>query len=187
MATVTSSEIAHTLGKLDKLGYKSTSRIHRQVRHLHMKGLLRSVGESDERGTATFEPETVVRARILIVLAEMHFDVRTLKEVVEAMRRHPLDFVAPSMRQEGAFRSEGGLKDAIRGIKAGESWSLKITLKVVAGTEEKIFGAHFVWDGEPKNPEADKLLEAYASARGETIQAATIVPLNSLLEPLLED
>jgi hypothetical protein len=96
------------------------------------------------------------------------------------------DYRAPSLEQGPGWRSEGGLQDAINGIRAREPWSLRIDLRLTHSTGEKSVFVRFVWDGEPEPPTAARFAADHASARGEIVQALVKVPLNPLLTPLLE-
>lgn len=101
--------------------------LYRQIRNFQKKGFLKSAGVRDDRGTLEFDPETFYRVRILSALVAIGFDADSeiFRHSVAAMEARPRGLLtAPSQQRDGLTLSLGGLRDAIRGVQAGELWQL---------------------------------------------------------------
>lgn len=129
--TYTLAEMARLLADADRLPDDSEERglLLRQVQNLNSKGMITPSGVKDDRGTTIFETIEVYKARIFTLLYRAGHDVKLFREVSRAMTDHDSFDPAPSQSISGGYRSEGGLRDSIRGIAAGERWFLTLRLQ----------------------------------------------------------
>lgn len=130
MKLYTATEITHILCEADGLTDREDWRVtHERVRHLSKRGLLRNGEQIDGRGKMAFPEIEVFHAAVLCDLQSFDMSAHLLRKVTEAADALPmLDEVewAPSQMGDGVRRSDGGLKDAVRGTAAGERWGLTI-------------------------------------------------------------
>lgn len=125
----TATEIAETLCASQGLELGDQSQLYFRIKYIAKREMLSAARTIDKRGTFAFAPLEVYRAAMLNELVGLAIDVRVLKVVLEAATSTfpiPGAPVAPSLMATGARTSHGGLRDAIRGIAAGEDWFLKI-------------------------------------------------------------
>ena len=130
MKLYTATEITHILCEADGLTDREDWRVtHERVRHLSKRGLLRNGEQIDGRGKMAFPEIEVFHAAVLCDLQSFDMSAHLLRKVTEAADALPMldegDW-APSQMGDGVRRSDGGLKDAVRGTAAGECWGLTI-------------------------------------------------------------
>lgn len=160
MCEFTATEIAEALCKADGLQLAAHSTIYNRVKYLAKREILVPTRRLDARGTLAFGPLEVYRAAVFCELVGLAMDVRALDAVKAAATAHfEGNAAAPSQMIKGGRYSRGALQDAVKGVAAGEEWSLKLWrvnpgLRIVSdqhgtGVElspEKIDAA-YVWAG----------------------------------------
>lgn len=129
-ARFTAAEIADLIAEADGCALEDHPAILNRTRHLARRGILRD-GQpvpGDLRNTQNFPVLEAYRARLFDALAPYGFEHATLAQISAAGDRHPAagDPVAPSMKVGEALHSQGGFRDALRGVAAGESWTLEV-------------------------------------------------------------
>jgi hypothetical protein len=138
--------------------------LHRQVRNFYRRGMLPAVGVRDERGTAEFGIETLYRVRVLSALTSTGFDADSdvFRASLMAMTATPIAPTwAPSQQLPGAYRSRGGLRDAISGIcNFDEHWRLSFSQQTPYLHGYKSAAAAFHLENDPYT--ASSFLEGLA-------------------------
>jgi hypothetical protein len=123
----TATEIAEVLAKANDLVLADHSAMHHRIKYLAKKELLVPTRRLDARGTLAFGPLEPFRAAVFVELLGMAMDARAFEPVNAATMQHfEGDELAPSQKVGSGYRSGGALKDAVKGVAAGEPWFLKL-------------------------------------------------------------
>lgn len=127
---ITLPRMATVLGALDNLDVDGTAGLHNRLRNLARKGFLFTAEDPNATATSAklFDPIEIARARILADAVLGGIDGDGLKAVADALSAtvHP-DLPHPdSAKVEGGFTYGPGLETALRGVRAGERWLLRL-------------------------------------------------------------
>lgn len=133
--------------------------LHRQLRNLHAKKRLESVAVRDERGTALFDRLALYRARAFAILTSIGFDIDSpmFAAVADAAIENPVTLENPPSATDAAENVLllGGLRNAIRGIQAGERWQINLLMRGPYLHGFRKYQAEFVWKDDPQPVERD--------------------------------
>lgn len=136
MKTLTITEIAHAIATTNGWGDETRDKMHRQIRHWHKHNILHSFdgsldGVFDRRGTARFEPYSVIKARVLLALSTLNLEIEDIKSALYGIEPPP-DFIEESRDAAGrvvstakyydADRELRHLRSVVRLIANGEIW-----------------------------------------------------------------
>ena len=181
---VTATDIADIICRANGLSLTQHSTAHNRCRYMAKRALLKNGRKIDARGTFAFPLIEVYRAAIYADLMAIGLDVRSIEAVLEAATRtqgHESE-ASPSRRGDGFIRSEGGLRDAIRGVAAGERWSLRLRVVQPGHSNSERVDAEFVWDDaqKPSDPTSVDAILGRAPQR-----LAVHLDLVALFSPLL--
>lgn len=152
---VTVTEIADLICQAQGLRLKDHLSLHNRIRYLAKKGFLQDGVRIDDRGTLAFPLLEVYRAAIFADALALCLDGSALKAIQEAAPRFGDTQPSPSMRIGGGVHSRGGLKDAIRGVDAGEPWNLSLRVQQPGHSTAERLIAEFVYGGDTTAAEID--------------------------------
>lgn len=173
--------LADFIADLDRRNGEERDQIHSQLRNLYAKGLIIAERERGAGKTAAVlvSPTESARARILTTLIDLGFDASIHRVVNDALDR-PVDYLGSppkSARIKGAIISNGGLRDALRGIALKENWTLRIDL-FRHGNGEREITARMVW---PEIRDLDSQSEKVNHLYQRQPLATVTLPLSNLL------
>lgn len=174
--TFTLREMAEEIGRLDRRDADSVDNLHQQLRGLHQRRLFGAVAVPSGRAkAAVFDLPTFCAVRLLMVLSDLGFDARTLREAHDFM----LKSYVPLHPRSGKVPVTD-LDAAIEGIERGEHWTLAIELRRHWSTGKRYRTGGFRSDEELPNAEVKRILDAQG-----VVQATVTIPATDLLKPLL--
>ena len=175
--TFTLRGMAETIGALDGRDAASTENLYQQLRGLSQRGLfVPTIAPAGRAKAAEFDLPTLCTVRLLMVLSDLGFDARTLREAHSFILKPHI----PSCPEAG-FTPATELGAAIEGIRAGEPWMLVIEVRRNRSTGARTLTGGFFSGLEKQDPAANQILNAWGAA-----QATVSLPATELLKPLLE-
>ncbi len=174
----TATEIAEVLCRADDLVLEDHATTHNRLRYLAKRDMLPGGVSVDARGTKAFPTIAVYRAAIYAELMALAMDTRALEAVVTAAELKGSRPFAPSQAVEGGFVDRGGLLNAIRGVAAGEDWTLTIAQKMPGMGNSALLEARFEWDGAAQSKAENARIDAILGSKpGRTRVTVELAPL----------
>jgi hypothetical protein len=170
----------------DALEFAADARqnLQHRVRYLAKKEHLQHGCEVDGRGTLHFPKSEVYRAAILCEFLSLSMDMKIATEVLrKAERYNPSGEQPDSARIEGGggYIYHGGLSTAVRGVAAGEQWTLILTLQRSGYMSDAGIAARYVSPKEA-SVNVDRL---FGRAPAATIVAIDLTALFAKIVPIV--
>lgn len=182
MRTSTLTEMTNLIAEARQLPRGEWPQLHRAGRNWWNKGLLVPADlDGSDGDPARFDDAAVCRACLFGVLADMGFDVATLRKADAAMNE-----MVESKRDEAAVHSKRGIEVAIDGIRAGEHWYLHLQLKGGTGGVRHIAGGFRRTEAEELDPVAASILADHDAATEQRTLGHIVLPAHQVLAPLIE-
>lgn len=167
----------------DGLDDAFAAEISRRLRRLRDDGMVRPVKGTGGKGrgnSAELDLHEAAAALILETLTPMDLATEARAAAREAFDRKD-DLSLP--REPGVTRTGKSLTSltaALEGIERGEAWILRF--QYVRTRKGRTFKARIV----PDEDRAERLIAAALALKGEALLGTIIIPLNVILNPLIE-
>lgn len=176
------SAIADRLAALDG---READEIHIKLRNPLLKNLLTSEAGRLRNSPAEYAPEEVFRARLLLVMADLHLTTAELEKVNVALNQPPTQGIGhpASAKAAGGYSYPSGLLSIIRGARAGEEWHVRFRVTRTSDGQRRVAPLVFWANGQPAETGVAGLLDLLD---GETHLGTIVIPASDLIRPLLD-
>jgi len=173
------SAIAEKIARIDGVDPDET---HARLRNPMFKSLLVSEPGRTRNSPASYEPQEVLRARLLLACADCGLSTSELEIVNRALTEPPIhDASHPPSAAGKGYGS--GLHCIVRGTEAGEGWSLRIRFARQNDGKRRA-SANVFWEGWTT---ADKRASRAVDLLNVETHIGTLeIPASDLVAPLLE-
>ena len=177
------SAIADRLAALEG---READEIHIKLRNPLLKNLLTSEAGRSRNSPAEYAPEEVLRARLLLAMADLHLTTAELEKVNVALNQPPaLGIGHPaSAKVAGGYSYPSGLLSIIRGARAGEEWLVRFRVTRTSEGQRRVAPLVCWAEGQPADTGIGAVLDLLD---GETHIGTITIPASDLIRPLLDD
>ncbi len=181
MPTHTLTEMTNLIADARQLPRNEWPQAHRAVRNWHAKSLLVPADlDGSDSEPARFDDAAVCKACLFATLADMGFDVSTLRKADAAMNQP-----VPVRETEHAIYSERGIEAAVAGIRRGEEWYFHLELKGSSSGVRYVIGRFSRDDSDDVSPLAAEIIADADVVPGERSLGRIVIPAHDVLRPLI--
>ncbi|MCA2012902.1 hypothetical protein LCM17_15500 [Cereibacter sphaeroides] len=178
------SKIGELLADALEIAEEARNNLQHRVRYLAKKEHLQYGRAVDGRGTLHFPKSEVYRAAILCEFLSLSMDMKIATEVLRNAERYtPIGEPPDSARIKGGggYIYHGGLSTAVRGVAAGEQWTLMLTLQRSGYISDAGMSARYV---SPKDASVN-VDRIFGRAPAATIVAIDLTALFERIVPVV--